>query len=112
MNKSPRPGGSWRTPTSAKKPVLQAGFLLLFSYPAFARQSIRTPNEKGVPLQGPTFLVKGAGGTVVTDQQGNSTLNVPPAPSTMPVSFIRCASRKIAVGNQTSLITTLVGGPC
>ena len=107
MKKNLKANGVWGI--TAKKWLLQTAFFLLFSFSAFAQQSIngKITDEKGTPLSGATVQVKGTNKSVITDQQGNFTLSVPSASSVLVVSFVGHEPIEVAVGNKSSINLTL-----
>ncbi|MEO6733826.1 MAG: TonB-dependent receptor [Ferruginibacter sp.] len=102
----------WRS--TAKYLLLQAAFLLLLGFSAFAQVSIKgkISDEKGSPLSGATVQVKGTGNTTQTDQQGNFTVSAPKASSRLMVSFVGFESKEVAVSSQgnTNITLTPTGG--
>lgn len=87
--------------------------LLLFSTSlthAFAQSSSvngSVTDEEGEGLPGVTVLVKGTTNGTVTDIEGNYSLNVADAKSTLVFSYIGFKSQEVPVGNNTLLNITL-----
>ena len=65
-----------------------------------------TVNDAFGPVIGANVLEKGTTNGVITDMNGNFTLDVQPG-ATLVVSFIGYTSQEIAVGNQTVINVTL-----
>ncbi len=64
-------------------------------------------DSSGSPLPGVAVVVKGTTVGVVTDIDGNYTLDVPANASTLSFSFIGMKQQEIAIGNQTEINVTL-----
>lgn len=92
----------------AKFMLLQAVFLLLVGFSAFAQVSIhgKILDEKGNPLVGATVQVKGANKSTQTDQQGDFTINAPSS-SRLIFSFTGYVPKEITVGKQSDINVTL-----
>ncbi|MDO9554383.1 MULTISPECIES: SusC/RagA family TonB-linked outer membrane protein [Rhodonellum] len=60
-------------------------------------------DESGVELPGVTVLVKGTTTGVVTDMDGNYTINVPSAQSVLVFSFIGFETQEEVVGNRSQI---------
>ena len=60
-------------------------------------------DSKGVPLPGVSVVVKGSTIGTMTDTNGNFTLQVPPAASTLAVSFIGMKSIEVPLTGKTTL---------
>ncbi|MEO8110735.1 MAG: TonB-dependent receptor [Ginsengibacter sp.] len=97
----------WRK--AAKYMLLQAVFLLLLGFSAFAQVSIqgRISDDKGIALPGATVQVKGTSNTTQTDQQGNFILSAPSASSRLLVSFVGYESKEVAVNSKGNTSITL-----
>ncbi|MBD0375676.1 MAG: carboxypeptidase-like regulatory domain-containing protein, partial [Flavisolibacter sp.] len=100
--------------TIAKNALLQATFLLLFGFAAWAQQTIhgRVLDDKGNPLTGATITVKGTNNTTQTDGQGNFTISAPSASSRLVVSFVGYESKEVATssGGNTNVTLTQASG--
>ena len=80
--------------------------MLLTSLGTFAQSSITIKGQvvdetTSEPLIGVSILEKGTNNGIITDIDGNFTLNVQPG-ATIVVSFIGYQPQEIVVGNQTS----------
>ncbi len=65
-------------------------------------------DNSGSPLPGVTVVVKGTTVGVITDIDGNYSLDVPANAQTLSFSFIGMKNQEIAIGNQTAINITLV----
>lgn len=65
-------------------------------------------DEKGAPLPGVAVVVKGTTVGVVTDIDGNYSLQLPANAQTLQFSFIGMTAQEIEIGNQTSINITMV----
>src|SRR4051812_30727175 len=83
--------------------------LLLFSFSAFAQQSIKgkVSDDKGNLLSGATIQVKGTNQATQTNQQGNFTISVPSASSVLQISFVGFEQKEVVVINQNNINITL-----
>ena len=63
-------------------------------------------DASGLPIIGANIIEKGTTNGVITDLDGNFTINVQPG-STLVISYIGYVSQEIKVGNQTMLNITL-----
>ena len=64
-------------------------------------------DESGAPLPGVAVVVKGTTTGVVTDIDGNYSLQVPADAQTLQFSFVGMTQQEIAIGNQTTINVTL-----
>lgn len=64
-------------------------------------------DDKGVGLPGVAVVVKGTTVGVVTDIDGNYSLQVPADAQTLSFSFIGMKAQEIAIGNQTAINITM-----
>ncbi len=65
-------------------------------------------DSSGSPLPGVAVVVKGTTVGVVTDIDGNYSLDIPANAETLSFSFIGMKNQEIAIGNQTAINITLV----
>jgi uncharacterized protein (TIGR02231 family) len=61
----------------------------------------RVFDESGEPLIGATILLKGTSIGTITDVDGNYTLNLPPTPASLVVSFTGYSTEEFAVNSPT-----------
>jgi TonB-linked SusC/RagA family outer membrane protein len=88
--------------------LLLAGVLSILG--SFAQEraiSGKVTDEKGTILPGATIAVKGTKISTTTGFDGKFSLSVPPAASTLTISFVGMLSQDIAIGRQTALNVTL-----
>ena len=64
-------------------------------------------DAEGTPLIGATVLVKGTSRGVITDTQGNYTIEASTGKDTLIFSYVGYVTKEIAVGNQTKLNVSL-----
>ena len=65
-------------------------------------------NQEGAPLAGASVTVKGEkAARATTDLNGNFTVSVPSATTTLVVSFVGTSPQEISVVNQTAVTATL-----
>jgi TonB-dependent starch-binding outer membrane protein SusC len=65
-------------------------------------------DEDGAPLPGVSVVVKGTTTGIVTDADGNYSLEVPEDARTLVYSFVGMQTQEVAIGNQTNIDVTLV----
>lgn len=85
-------------------------FLLmgLISFAAFAQSSITgTVTDESGPVPGVTVVLKGTNNGVVTDFDGNYTINNVPSDGVLIFSFVGYLTKEVPVNNQTEINTTL-----
>ncbi len=68
----------------------------------------KVKDEKGVSIPGATVVVEGTIIGVTTDLNGDFTIIVPDTVKTLLVSCIGMTSKRIEIGNQTSIVIVLV----
>ena len=68
-------------------------------------------DEKGVPLAGVSVKLKGSPGGTQTDGDGNFSLSLPDANSTLIFSFIGYASQEVALAGRSEINITLHSQP-
>jgi len=81
--------------------------LTLLSFQSINKVSGKITQLDGSPLAGATISVKGSQQSVTTDKNGNYTINVPDANTTLVITFIGFAAREVQVGGQTQVNITL-----
>jgi len=64
-------------------------------------------DDKGAPLPGVAIVVKGTTIGVVTDIDGNYSLDVPADAKTLAFTFIGMKGQEVAIGNQSSINITM-----
>jgi TonB-dependent starch-binding outer membrane protein SusC len=67
----------------------------------------RVVDEEGLPLPGVSVVVKGTTTGVVTDAEGNWSLQVPPDARVLVFSFVGMSPQEVTIGNQTTLNVTM-----
>jgi TonB-dependent starch-binding outer membrane protein SusC len=67
-----------------------------------------TDSKDGQPLPGASILIKGSSTGVITDLDGNFSIEVPDAKAVLQVSFIGYTTQTIEVGEQTVINVQLV----
>ena len=83
-------------------------FLSLISFTAFAQNTVTgTVTDESGPLPGVSILLKGTSNGVVTDFDGNYTIENIPADGVLVFSFVGFKTKEIPVNNQTEISTTL-----
>jgi len=90
--------------------MICSAMLIMIAQLAFAQSlSVKgtIKDSQGAPLPGVSVLVQGTSQGTLTDVDGNYSISVPSAKSTLVFSFIGMESQKIAVGNQHVLNVTL-----
>jgi len=79
---------------------------------AFAQQKHvvtgKVIDETGAPVPGATVIVKGTTTGIVTDIDGNFSINVPTTSKTLVISFIGMKQQEVAVGNLTNISVKMV----
>ncbi len=61
-------------------------------------------NQEGAPLAGASISVKGEkAARTTTDLNGNFTISVPPATTTLVISFVGATPKEVSVVNQTAV---------
>jgi TonB-linked SusC/RagA family outer membrane protein len=88
-----------------------AGSLLCLSLPVAAQTTIKVNGTvlagEADPLPGATVAVKGSTRAVLTDVEGNYTIEVPNRRTVLVFSFIGFATQEIVVGDQNNIDVTL-----
>ena len=89
--------------------MLLLGMCVLFTSNTFAQVKVSgvVKSSSGEALPGATVVVKGTTNGVVTDNDGNYTISVPNAQSTLVISFIGMESQDIALNGKTSVNVAL-----
>lgn len=84
---------------------------LFFTFSVFAQQRIKGTLRSGTgePLSGATITVKGTDKSVVTDNSGAFTFDVPTG-SILVISYVGYQTREVTVNNETQLNITLQPG--
>jgi len=85
--------------------------MVMLSGMAFAQQKTITgkvTDETGAPVPGTTIIVKGTTTGIVTDMDGNYSLNVPATAKTLVFSFIGMTSQEVILGTQTNISIKMV----
>lgn len=83
---------------------------LLFSGVLFAQDKIVTGtvlDESGIPLFGATVIVEGTSTGVVTDIDGNFSINIASNVNSIQVSYVGYLSQTVTIGNKSQLTVTL-----
>jgi hypothetical protein len=77
-------------------------FCLLLGFTAYAQQRVSgiVADVTNEPIPGLTILEKGTGNGVITDIDGNYTINVSGSNSILVFSFIGMQTQEIEVGNR------------
>ncbi len=89
--------------------MLLLGMCVLLASTTFAQVKVSgvVKGSSGEALPGATVVVKGTTNGVVTDNDGNYTISVPNAQSTLVISFIGMESQDVALNGKTSLNVAL-----
>ncbi|MEH6406725.1 MAG: TonB-dependent receptor [Leeuwenhoekiella sp.] len=83
-------------------------FLSLFTLTALAQNNVSgTVSDETAPLPGVSILLKGTSNGVVTDFDGNYSINDVPSDGVLVFSFVGFKTKEIPVNNQTQINTTL-----
>lgn len=83
---------------------------MLCSLPLYAQQQVSgtvTTEEDGLPLPGVSVVIEGTNMGVVSDIDGNYSIEVPNSQAVLVFSFIGYETQKVPVGNASSLDVTL-----
>lgn len=64
-------------------------------------------NDKNIPMAGVTVVVRGAGGSVVTGDDGRFSINVPYAEATLVFSYIGYLSQELPLQGRTTVAVVL-----
>ena len=86
-----------------KKSIFILLFILLFQYVGFAQVQVdgNISDEQGQPLPGATILEKNTTNGVVTDFDGNYSIQVSDENSTLMISFVGYSTLEVSVSNLT-----------
>ncbi|MEI6143637.1 MAG: carboxypeptidase-like regulatory domain-containing protein, partial [Mariniphaga sp.] len=63
----------------------------------------KVTDDKGAPMPGVSVVVKGTTTGILTDIEGNYTLNVPDSKNSVVFSFVGYIAQEIVVGTQTTI---------
>lgn len=87
-----------------KAALFFALFCFVSSYLCAQNKTIsgKVTDNKGVPMEGTSVLIKGRNGGTVTNTEGNFTIVVPPAAKSIIVSSLNFATQEIPIGDKTS----------
>jgi TonB-linked SusC/RagA family outer membrane protein len=64
-------------------------------------------DEKGEAIPGASILVKGSTSGIISDVDGNFSIQVPSSSTVLVISFVGCKSKEVVVGNKTSIRVVL-----
>lgn len=86
--------------------------LMLLAFGAWAQFTVSgsVSDESGTEIVGATVLEKGTSNGVITDYEGNFSLQVSDANAILVVSFVGFKSKDISVNGQANLVVTLTEG--
>ena len=92
-----------------KKSALYLAFLCMITCQLYAQKVItgKVTDDKGVPLEGASILIKGRNGGTTTNNEGTFSLPVPAASKTLIITSLNFAPQEIAIGTRSTFNVSL-----